>query len=279
MWRVVVLWAVLAVGTVAQTGPAELLAEADVLYDRWEGDFDFAAYAEDLEAAIRLWEEVLPEISDPVLRREVLVKLSRAWFELAEAYLPEGEREQIYARGKDYALTALRLDSDFREREEREGFRAALAQAMDAEALFWYGNNFGRWLAYHWWEALTGGTRDVLTCFARAVELDEAYWGGGPHRALANFLAQTPGFLGGDRKLAKSEFLRAIELDPSFLQNYVDFAEHWAKPEGESALFCQLLEEALRLGADPETFGRWPLYNTLALARIQDLVGSCTTHR
>ncbi len=160
------------------------------------------------------------------------MKLSRAHCELAEAYLPEGERKAAYARGEALALQALRLDPVFLRVERERGFRAALGVAGDVGAIFWYGNNLGRLLAYDYGRALFGGTRDVLAAFTRAVELDEGYWGGGPHRALANFLAQTPGFLGGD-------VARAVERDPAFLQTHVDWAEFGAARDG--GLCCELL--------------------------------------
>lgn len=119
--------------------------------------------------------------------------------------------------------------------EGERGFRAALGAAGDVGAIFWYGNNLGRLLAYDYGRALFGGTRDVLAAFTRAVELDEGYWGGGPHRALANFLAQTPGFLGGDAARAGVHFARAVELDPAFLQTYVDWAEFGAARDGGSS--------------------------------------------
>jgi len=259
----------------AQGGVEELLSRAEALYDRWHGEFDFSSYEGRLREAIRLWEEALPALQ-PAERHDVLVKLSRAWFELAEGYLSEkGEREKAYTKGKDYALEALRMDPIFLEAEKREGFRAALQQSVDLAALFWYGNNLGRWLGFHYWEALTGGTRDVLAAFTRCAELDETYWAGGPRRALANFLAQTPGFLGGDFQRAKEEFQRALELGPDFLQNYVDYAEHWAKKAGETELFCALLGEALAKGADPRVFQAWPFYNTLALRRAAALRTAC----
>ncbi|MBC7222479.1 hypothetical protein H5T56_05820 [Candidatus Bipolaricaulota bacterium] len=252
-------------------GIEELLAQADRLYDRWSGGFDFVVYEGRLREAIRLWEEALPKLSGEA-RREVLIKLSRAYFELAEAYLSEREKEPAYGKGKDYALLALRMDPEFVQVEGREGHRAALRAAKDVEALFWYGNNLGRWLSFHWFSALAGGSQDVLAAFERAAELDEGYWGGGPRRALGNFHAQTPGFLGGDQAQVEKEFLRAIELDPDFLQNLVDYAELWAK-DRDKELFCRLIAEALKKAPEAQT--KWPLYNHLALERARKLASFC----
>lgn len=270
-WGGAVVAAVVGLSGVGVGSTSEVLAQADALYDRWAGDFEFAAYDARLRGAIALWEEALAsgELGDE-LRAEVLVKLSRAYFELAEAYLPEGERKAAYARGEALALQALRLDPVFVRVEGERGFRAALGAAGDVGAIFWYGNNLGRLLAYDYGRALFGGTRDVLAAFTRAVELDEGYWGGGPHRALANFLAQTPGFLGGDAARAGVHFARAVELDPAFLQTYVDWAEFGAARDG--GLFCELLRTAVAKGTDPDVVGCWPLYNRLALRRAGELL-------
>lgn len=280
MTRAVVAAGVAALGVGLMVGgsafgatPAETVAQADALYDRWHGDFEFASYAPRLRGAIGKWEQALATLpADEVeLRTRVLVSLARAYFELAEVYLAAGDRKPVYAKGEAAALAALRLDPEFVRVEAASGFRAALGAASDVGAVFWYGNNLGRSLTYDWGRALLGGTRDVLAAFTRAVELDEGYWGGGPHRALANFLAQTPAFLGGDLAQAGVHFARAIELDPTFLQNYVDQAEFHAKPRGEWDALCRLLHTALARGADPAAANRWPLYNHLALARARRL--------
>ncbi len=253
----------------------ELIAQAEALYDRWDGEgFDFAAYEGKLRRAIALWEAALPLIPEEEVqtRAHVLNRLSQAYFELAEGYLTSREEEdRAYGKGKDYALESLRLDPEFTRIEEREGFRAALRSAGDVEAIFWYGNNLGKWLNYHYGVALTGGTGDVLAAFERSVELDERYLAGGPHRALAGFLAQVPSFLGGSRKRAKPHFERSIQLGPDYLENYVNYADYYAKPEREWELFCSLLKTALEKAQDPAVMAKWPFYNTLALRRAQAL--------
>jgi hypothetical protein len=180
---------------VGQSG-GQLLAEADALYDRWSDPFDFDEYQADLTAAIERYDEALPLIPAdmPNIRASVLNRLARACFELGAAYLSDrDELESIYERGKDYALESLRLDPAFRE-TEAESFRAALASASDAEAVFWYGNVFGRYVEFHPLTAMMGGMADIKTSFERAIELEEDLLAGGPWRAYASFLAQVPAF-------------------------------------------------------------------------------------
>lgn len=271
-----VIWCslVLMLAGHAAQDPAELISEADALYDRWSGPFDFATYEGQLRRAIALWEEALPLLtSDQVqTKAHVLNRLSQGYFELGEGYIPSyAEREPAYGKGKDYALESLRLDPDFGRIERAEGFRAALRSAKDVAAIFWYGNDLGRWLNYHAITALTGGTQDVRASFERAVELDETYDGGGPRRALAAFLAQVPGFLGGDLEGSVPHFERAIQIDRDYLENHVNYAEFYAKPKKDWDLFCSLLQTVLAKAEDPAVMAKWPFYNKLALDRAQSL--------
>lgn len=251
-----------------------LIGEADQAYDRRGSSFDFALYETALRQAITLWEEALPLILDEQVQTKarVLNRLAQGCFELATGYLTTvEEKEAAYGKGKDYALESLRLDPDFVATEEADGFRAALRSARDVEAIFWYGNDIGSYLNYHPLTAITGGMTDVIASFERSIELDRNYDGGGPERALAAFLAQVPSILGGDLEEAKLHFESALEIDPDYLENYVNYAEYYAKQKKDWNLFESLLSTALDKGKDPEEMGKWPFYNTLSLERAKEL--------
>jgi len=251
-----------------------LIGEADRAYDRRGGSFDFALYETDLHQAIVLWEEALPLIPDDQVQTKahVLNSLAQGCFELATGYLTTvEEKDTSYGKGKDYALESLRLDPEFVATEDVDGFRAALYSARDVEAIFWYGNDLGSYLNYHPLTAITGGMTDVLASFERSIELDRNYDGGGPDRALAAFLAQVPSILGGDLEQAKLHFESALEIDPDYLENYVNYAEYYAKPKEDWPLFESLLTTALDKGKDPAVMSKWPFYNTLSLERAKEL--------
>jgi len=250
------------------------IVEADRLYDRWGGGFDLSSYEEDLNEAIFLYEWVLATLPEDGVqtRSYILNRLARAEFELAFAYLTDrDELEEAYAKGKDYALASLRLDPAFREAEE-ESFRAALEGANDPEAIFWYGNNLGRYLEFHPITAVMGGMKDVRASFERAIELDPKYLAGGPWRALGSFLAQVPSALGGDIDQAEAAYRTAISFGEDYLENRVDLAEYVLKPKGDLEEFCSLLHSVLTKATDPAVMSRWPLYNALAVKRATDLL-------
>lgn len=261
-------------GQIGHPDAAALIAEAERLFDRRDGTFDLTLYEADLRRAIVLWEESLPLIAVEEVRTkaDLLNNLAQAYFDLAIGYLSTAEEKEIaHRQGKEYALMSLRLDPEFVTTEENEGFRAALSAASDVRAIFWYGNNLGRYLNYNLLRAITGGLADLLASFERAWEIDQSYHGGGPDLALAAFLAQAPSFLGGDLDRAKEHFNRALIIDPDHLENHVNYAEYYAHKK-DPDLFTSLLRNVIDKGGNSDTMAKWPFYNTLALIRAVDLL-------
>jgi len=270
-------WVLVAPGamTVADaTAAGDLVRQARTCYDRWSGPFDFDGYEASLRSAIALWEQALPLLPEAAIqsRSETLNSLSRAYFELAEGYLADPcEREAAYEAGKDAALASLRLDPVVVETEAREGFRASLRATSDVAAVFWYGNNIGQWLNYHLEIALSGGVSDVAASFERSVELDERYSGGGPQRALGLLLARAYFVVGRQHEDAVLHFERAIELDPTYLETRVSYAEHYARPTRDRELYDRLLDGVLADALDPEIMAAHPFYNHRAMNRAGTL--------
>lgn len=259
---------------VSATEADQLISEADQLYDRWSGDFDYEAYQTDLEAAIDLYQQaldLLPE-EDIEARLDVLVRLSQACFELGEGYLTDlDEIKALHTLGRDYALAALRLDSDF-VTAEGESFRAALYRAKDVGAIFWYGNTLGRYLEFHPITAMMGGMRDIQACFERAVELDPMYMDGAPLRSLGSFFAQVPDFIGGDMEQAEVVHQQAMAVSSTFLENTVNWADFVLMRQEDWASLCTALNSVLALAEDPEIMAAWPFYNERALRRAHEIL-------
>ncbi len=256
----------------------QLIKAADAAFSRGVG-FSLDGYEASLRKAISTYEQALQFIPEDEVqtRAYVLDRLSQGYFELGFAYLTDRDaQEKAFGKGKDYALASLRLDPRFVE-TEKESFRAALSRATDVKAVFWYGNNLGSYLNFHFLTALSGGMNDVKAAFERAIELDETYLGGGPWRAIGSFLAKIPSFLGGDKDKAQDAFARAIKIAPDFLENYVDEAEYVAKPDEDWDEFCAKLHTALEKGDNAAVMSAWPLYNALALKRAKRLIseGPC----
>jgi hypothetical protein len=199
--------------------------------------------------------------------------LTEAHSELGEAYLVEpAAREEAYSNGVDSALASLQLDPLFDETEEADGSRAAPESASDVEATFWYGNTLGVRLNYHQITAILGGVLDVLTSYDRTIELDETYLGGAPQRSMAALIAQAYFVVGKSRHDSVPHYERSMQIDPTSLESYLNYAEHYAGPTGDDAFCNALLTTALELAEDPEIMAAWPLYNELAIRRARTML-------
>jgi tetratricopeptide (TPR) repeat protein len=275
-----VVWVAMAISCSCLALASEcdaLLAQADALYNTQDGAFDFVAYESRLRESIGFYEQGLVLVPETALqtRSATLNRLARAYFELAQAYIPIGpDQEAAYVAGKDYALASLRLDPAFAALEATS-LRDALSNANDIEAVFWYGNNFGCYLNYNVIAAIFGGMRDVPACYERAQALDETFLGAAPLRSLGCYLAQIPSTLGGDLQRAGDLLRRAMEIAPNYLENAVSIAQWVLKPMGETAAYCSTLRDAMALAVDPAVMGAWPLYNELALRRAVALASDC----
>lgn len=271
----VLLVSLVAIGaTGSATNVTELLNAADQLYDRWSGEFGYDAYQNNLESSIALYQDALSLLPDdePEIKRNVLLRLSRACFELGEGYLTAAEDvESIHELGKDSALAAMQLDAGFKQ-TATQSFRAALSEVEDVRAIFWYGNNLGRYLEFHRFTALRGGVRDLQVCFQRAVELDPSYLDGAPLRSLASFYSQVPGILGGDKSLGRELHQQAMALSETMLENAVNWAEYGLHHKEDEAMFCSTLLDVIAQSEDADLMSAWPFYNERAVRRARALL-------
>ena len=239
-----ILLIIAVVWTTSAQSLGELIQRADAAYAR---NFEETK----LREAIALYEQALTLDAN---HRHSLNRLSQAYYELAFAYydvLAEDRnrvkdlRKTAYAKGQEYGLRSLRLNSEFTALE-RKDWGAAVRAVSDVAALYWMGNNWGRVLEEEG-ASITNLGRAVFDApkirqsYERAVEVDEKYMEGGPRRSLGALLANLPGFLGGDLQNAKESLERAVQLGPDFFENHVIYAREYAVRARDRALFESLL--------------------------------------
>jgi hypothetical protein len=98
-------------------------------------------------------------------------------------------------------------------------------QKDKADALYWYAQLYALKIQHAWKVKQAFMAGNFRKMGERAVALDEAYNYGGPRRMLGNFLADAPGFMGGDEKRAVENLERAVELGPDYFENRMLRAE------------------------------------------------------
>jgi hypothetical protein len=79
---------------------------------------------------------------DPSLK-DVVNKLSQAYYTLANVFVDPSENEDIYLKGKNWGLKSLRMNPGFAELEKSR-FDSAVAAETDAAALYWTNSNWLR---------------------------------------------------------------------------------------------------------------------------------------
>ena len=188
--------AILAFLVVALPVAAETPAEtARALLARYDQDITRIDRARDLlEAALA-----------KEARLDTLVTLSYVYFLIGD----------LRARTDEERLAAY-------DRGRKAGERAVALAPRDEDAHLWFGINTGRW----------GQTNGILQSISllRTVRREiETVLEINPQSArgrsfAGNVLMEVPGFLGGDRAAAESQFRRGIEHDPHFTGIRVDLA-------------------------------------------------------
>lgn len=253
----IVLGAALA-SMVGLADPVERVRQAESLYpERYELTV--------LERMIDLYEEARQESPHD---REVLIRLAQLWYEWA-VLKPEEEEEPGWRKAADYAFQALGL-SGLQEamRLSNEAFKAFVSRCTDGRALLWAGHGWGQLLGKMNPFSAFFALPKIRAIYERAMELDPAYMGGSAPQAYGALLANLSdyGILFGVKLVeAKPYFEWAIELDPTYLENYVAYAREYAVRAQDRDLFERLLRHVLEA-----PIGDWPFWNRHAKAKAAE---------
>ncbi len=228
------------------TAPALQLRPAD---QRWQLRSD----ANNVLTAIELWQkDVVVTPLDVVLYERIA---QACYFLVTTLDVNQGARDRL-ALGMQFAERGMRVLSPAFEKA-RQGDTSVedaskLLDNRGTALLYWYAVNASRWAALG---TLLDKMREMpmaLRLMQRietvAPTLDHA----GPARWLGAYYANAPGIAGGDEKKGRQAFERAIELAPDYLETRVHFAELYARPVGDAALWKAQLQTVVdaKLGPD-----------------------------
>lgn len=252
--------------------PAELLAKANEAFTE-------RFLKERMEEVISCYEAVLPHLDLlPVQSQSfALNRLSQSYYELttfSEGNTPEDR--DLFEKGKAYGFQSLKLNPGFAEWEEKD-LKEAAGFVIDPAALLWAANNWGALFRYNPLEGMMN-VGNVEAMYERCIEVEEGYWGGSSHNALGALLVTTPDFLGGDLEQGRKHLERAIELDETYLENHVVYAQYWGFAYGlfgniDRIRYRGLIERELNFVlAAP--IGDWPFWNREAKKEAEILLAT-----
>jgi tetratricopeptide (TPR) repeat protein len=220
-----------------------------------------------LEAAIARWEEAVARSANDAA---TLTKLSRAYYFLADGHLRKQGTDaapylDAFEKGTAAGERALAAgNAEFARRvvggeKVEEAIKVVGPESLPA--MYWYAANLGKWSRAKGFAATLGNKDRVKGVMTRALELDPAFFHGGPHRYFGAFYAVAPSFAGGDLDKSKEHFEKSLALAPGYAGTKILMAETYAVKKQDGALFDRLIAEVLALpdgtGADagigPET--------------------------
>lgn len=182
---------------------------------------------------------------------EVLALMTRAYYAYADGYLRDDAEAYLDYMNRavwwgERALIAA--SPEFAEKMRNKGKYHEVIGVVGIEglpAMYWYATALGKWARASGFSVLLGQKDNIKATMERALQLDETFYHGGPHRYFGAFYAVAPGFAGGDPVKAQEHYDKALEIAPYFIGTKVLMAENLATKLDDEAMYDRLLEEVL----------------------------------
>ncbi len=219
--------------------------------------------------------------------KDVVTKLSQAYYTLANVFYTPETNEATYLRGKHWGLKSLRMNPAFAELEKK-GFVDAAKAETDVAALYWATAN---WLRVSQKNALAavfaGVPAKTQAMSERTLELDPGYVAGGSYRSLGAYWSGLP--IGKDMDKAL-QFLCHVVTEPvcsacgdcqpalvganEYFENRTFIAEFYYMEKDMWAEAAAVLQAVLA-----EPIGtKYPLMNAYAQDNARKLLAEVQTH-
>jgi len=182
---------------------------------------------------------------------EVLVKLTHAYYFLADGYLRNdedaylealdagvhwGERAMV-AASPEFAA-AMAADTKYPDAIARVG-------PQGVPAMFWYTTALGKWAKKQGFAVMLRHKDNIKVTMERVLELDPTFLGGAPHTYFGVFYAVAPAIAGGDLQKSREHFEAALAISPNVLSTKVLWAAELATKTQDEETFDRLLAEVL----------------------------------
>lgn len=220
---------------------AKLVADGDA---HWQN----RTTADEVRAAIAAWEKAATAAPRDL---DVLVRLTRANYFLADGYLRADERKYLEAmdRGVKWGEKAMIAASPEFDAKMRGGGKfpeaVKLVGKNGVAAMYWYASSLGKWAQRKGFAVLLGQKDNVKATMDRVLELDPQFYYGGPHRYFGAFYAVAPSFAGGDLEKSRVHFKKSLEISPNFVGTKLLWAKELATKEQDEDTFEKLLGEVI----------------------------------
>ena len=245
--------------------PVDAVALGDA---RWAERTD----PQNVREAIAHWEGVVATEPD---NAEVLVKLTHAYYFLADGYLRDDEDAYLEAldAGVRWGERAMVASSPEFAAAMAEGAKypdaVALVGPQGVPAMFWYTTALGKWAKKQGFAIMLGHKDNLKVAMERVLALDPTFLGGAPHTYFGVFYAVAPAIAGGDLDKSREHFEAALAISPDVLSTKVLWAAELATKTQDEASFDRLLAEVL--AADENAVPRIMAENRVEQKKAREL--------
>ncbi len=201
-----------------------------------------------IRRAIAAWEKAAEADAGNV---DLLVKLTRAHYFLADGYLRDDAAAYLEAMDKGVAWGERAIVASSPELRKKLEGGAKLHQAVSVvpkdgvPALYWYAAALGKWAKKKGFAVLLGQKDNVKAAMDRCLQLWPEYYYAGPPRYFGAYYAIAPSFAGGDVAKSKASFERSLEMEPRYVGTKVLWAQELAVKQQDDETFERLLQEVL----------------------------------
>lgn len=173
----------------------------------------------------------------------LLARLSRTYYLVANYVETDaGRKDSLFLKGVEAAEKGLSLHPGFLKvyQETKDEKKAVLELGVESiDALYWYSANLGKWAATKSLMVRLGNKGKLEAYNKRVLDLDEKYFHGAPHRFFGALPTKVPG---GDLKVSKQHFEKAIEIEPNYFGTRTLYAELYATKAQDKETFLKQLD-------------------------------------
>ncbi len=232
-------------------------------------------------------EDAVGDFAIDISLKDVVNKLSQAYYTLANVFIDPSENEDIYLKGKNWGLKSLRMDPGFAELENSR-FDSAVAAEADVAALYWANSNWLRVAQKHPMQAvLAGVTKRVQAIMNRLLELDTSYLAGGIYRSYGAYYSGLP--IGKDMNKAlaflchvvdQADYCSACDIEQQvegadeYFENRTFFVEFYLMPKKQWEDAAQILQSVI----DAPIGDKYPFMNAYSKEHAQELLAEVQGH-
>jgi hypothetical protein len=231
-------------------------------------------------------EDALGAFDIDISLKDIVNKLSQAYYTLGNVFVDPSENADIYLKGKNWGLKSLRMNPSFAELEKSR-FDSAVAAETDAAALYWTNSNWLRVAQKNVLEAvLAGVTKRTGAMMDRLMEIDTDYLSGGIYRSYGAYYSGLPSMFGRDLNKALSFFCHVVD-EPDYcadeekvvgadeyFENRSFFVEFYLMPKKQWEDAARILQSII----DDPVGDKFPFMNTYSHEHAQELLAEVQTH-